>query len=372
MDFNWNAAKHKAGSANDSDVPLEDRYQLLIDAVQDYAIFMLDPDGCVASWNNGARKIKGYSADEIIGRHFSVFYTPEDVGSDKPGRELAIAAVRGRVEDQGWRVRRDGSRFWADVTITAVHDPSGALLGFAKVTRDMTERMRLAELEHSSELAAQIQSAREDEQKRIARELHDDLGQQLTALKMGIAALEAQLVASNPLPPALATTAELQQQIDVMMASLRRLASNLRPPMLDDLGLAAALEWLAEDFTHRYDFETVVEAGLDETSFTPSASTTIYRIVQEALTNVAKHAKARHVLIAISTSADTCTIRIEDDGRGTHLDDKRRPRSFGLLGMRERARQLGGFVQLASTPGAGFRIAVHLPVSAIQADDHAR
>ncbi|WP_240975127.1 PAS domain-containing sensor histidine kinase [Paraburkholderia aromaticivorans] len=372
VDFNWNDAKHKAGSANDSKVPLEDRYQLLIDAVQDYAIFMLDPDGRVASWNSGARKIKGYSTDEIIGRHFSVFYTPEDVASDKPGHELAIAAARGRAEDQGWRVRRDGSRFWADVTITAVHDPSGALLGFAKVTRDMTERMRLADLEHSSESAAQIQSAREDEQKRIARELHDDLGQQLTALKMGIAALEAQLAASDPHPATLAATTELQRQIDVMMASLRRLASNLRPPMLDDLGLAAALEWLADDFTHRYDFETVVDTGLDEASFTPSASTTIFRIVQEALTNVAKHAEASHVLIAISTSADTCTISIEDDGRGTEFDDKRRPCSFGLLGMRERARQLGGFVQIASAPGAGFRIAVHLPLSAIQEDDRAQ
>jgi PAS domain S-box-containing protein len=372
VDFNWNDAKRNAGSANDSDVPLEDRYQLLIDAVQDYAIFMLDPAGCVASWNSGARKIKGYSTDEIIGRHFSVFYTPEDVASDKPGRELTLAAARGRVEDRGWRVRRDGSRFWADVTITAVHDPSGALLGFAKVTRDMTERMRLSELEHSSELAAQIQTTREDEQKRIARELHDDLGQQLTALKMGIAALAAQVAASNISPAALAATSELQRQIDVMMASLRRLASNLRPPMLDDLGLAAALEWLADDFMHRYDIETVVEAGLDDAHFTPSASTAIFRIVQEALTNVVKHAKASHVLIAISTSVDTCTVRIEDDGRGTELDSKRKPRSFGLLGMRERARQLGGSVQIDSTPGAGFRIAVHLPLSEIQAGDHAR
>ncbi|CAE6867766.1 hypothetical protein R69608_00665 [Paraburkholderia nemoris] len=156
MDFEWNDAKRKTGTPNDSDVPVEDRYQLLIDAVQDYAIFMLDPAGRVASWNNGARKIKGYSADEIVGRHFSLFYAPEDVAADKPGRELTLAAARGRAEDQGWRVRQDGSRFWADVTITAVYDPSGALLGFAKVTRDMTERVRLAELEHAIELAAHI------------------------------------------------------------------------------------------------------------------------------------------------------------------------------------------------------------------------
>lgn len=171
MDFKWNDAKHKAGAVNDSDIPVEDHYQLLIDAVQDYAIFILDPDSRVASWNSGARKIKGYSTDEIIGRHFSVFYTTEDVAPDKPWRELAIAAARKRADDQGWRVRRDGSRFWADVTITAVHDLSGALLGFAKVTRDMTERMRLAELEHSSELAARIQSTCEDEQMRTAHAL---------------------------------------------------------------------------------------------------------------------------------------------------------------------------------------------------------
>ncbi|WP_249363029.1 PAS domain S-box protein [Burkholderia sp. 4M9327F10] len=108
----------------------------------------------LASWNSGARRIKGYSADEILGQHFSIFYTPEDVATDKPGHELALAAARGRAEDQGWRLHRDGSRFWAGVTITAVHDPSGALLGLAKVTRDMAERVRLAELEHAIELSA--------------------------------------------------------------------------------------------------------------------------------------------------------------------------------------------------------------------------
>jgi PAS domain S-box-containing protein len=328
VDFEWNDAKRKTGTPNDSDVLVEDRYQLLIDAVQDYAIFMLGPAGRVASWNNGARKIKGYSADEIVGRHFSLFYTPEDVAADKPGRELTLAAARGRAEDQGWRVRQDGSRFWADVTITAVYDPSGALLGFAKVTRDMTERVRLAELEHAIELSAQIQSTREDEQKRIARELHDDLGQQLTALKMGIAALEGQLTATNESPAALAATGDLQRQIDTMMASLRRIASNLRPPMLDDLGLAAALEWLADDFTHRYDVKTTVQVHVDDATLTESASTAIFRIVQEALTNVARHAHANEVRIAIYAGADTCTVRIEDDGHGAEIDGERKPRSF--------------------------------------------
>ena len=115
-----------------------DDLRLLLESVTDYAIFMLDAEGRVATWNPGATKIKGYAASEIIGRHFSAFYPPEDVAAGKPERELQIAATQGRVEDEGWRVRKDGSRFWANVVITALRDDSGELRGFAKVTRDLT------------------------------------------------------------------------------------------------------------------------------------------------------------------------------------------------------------------------------------------
>src|SRR6266404_4913213 len=120
-------------------------FQLLVSSVRDYAIFMLDPNGNVATWNNGAQRIKGYKPEEIIGRHFSTFYTEEDLASNKPARELAIARERGSVEDEGWRVRKDGSHFWANVVITAVHDSKGRLRGFAKVTRDITERKKAEE-----------------------------------------------------------------------------------------------------------------------------------------------------------------------------------------------------------------------------------
>jgi PAS domain S-box-containing protein len=115
-------------------------YQLMVDSVRDYAIFMLDPNGHVASWNQGAQRIKGYTADEIIGRHFSAFYTAEDIASRKPARELKIAARVGKYEEEGIRVRKDGSVFWANVVITAVRDDDHTLVGFAKVTRDLTER----------------------------------------------------------------------------------------------------------------------------------------------------------------------------------------------------------------------------------------
>ena len=128
-----------------------DSFRLLVEGVRDYAIFMLDGAGRVLSWNTGAQRMKGYRADEIVGKHFSCFYPPEAVEAGKPARLLVLAARDGRVEDEGWRVRQDGSRFWADVTITALRDPDGSVIGFAKVTRDITERRRAELALHESE-----------------------------------------------------------------------------------------------------------------------------------------------------------------------------------------------------------------------------
>ncbi len=114
-------------------------YRLLVQAVSDYAIFMLDPEGNIMSWNQGAEHIKGYMANEVIGRHFSIFYPEEDIEAKKPQRELELAKLNGHVRDEDWRVRKNGERFWANVLITAIYD-NGQLLGFAKVARDLTER----------------------------------------------------------------------------------------------------------------------------------------------------------------------------------------------------------------------------------------
>ena len=120
----------------------EERFRLLIQGVKDYAILMLDPEGRVASWNMGAERIKGYTAEEIVGQHFSRFYSPEDVAAGEPARELAMAQLQGSFENEGWRVRKDGSRFWADVVVSAILGPNGELRGFSKVTRDITDRKR--------------------------------------------------------------------------------------------------------------------------------------------------------------------------------------------------------------------------------------
>jgi PAS domain S-box-containing protein len=152
--------------------PATDRpWSLLIDAVEEYAIFQLTPDGAVATWNAGARRIKGYAAEEILGRHFEVFYRAEDIEVGKPARELAHAAIHGECRDEGWRVRKDGSSFWANVVITALFDDDGRLDGFAKVTRDETDRREADERRRAMELLTERERIGADMSETIVRQI---------------------------------------------------------------------------------------------------------------------------------------------------------------------------------------------------------
>lgn len=187
----------------------EERFRLLVDCVKDYAIFMLDPQGYVVSWNSGAARIKGYTREEIVGRHFSTFYVPEEAAAGKPARELAIARQLGHVEDEGWRVRKDGTTFWANVVITAVHDESNRLRGFAKVTRDLTERRQREELERSGERMRQFLAT-------LAHELRNPLAPVRNAI--GVMQLE------TGVSPTLARSRDL---IDRQVTHLTRLVDDL-------------------------------------------------------------------------------------------------------------------------------------------------
>jgi sigma-B regulation protein RsbU (phosphoserine phosphatase) len=196
------------------------RFQLLVDSVKDYAIFILDAQGNVATWNPGAQRIKGYAAPEIIGKHFSAFYPPEEAASGKCAMELEIATREGRFEEEGWRVRKDGSRFWANVTITALREPgSGALIGFAKVTRDLTERVRnestLRQL--AAEKAAHAEKARIQEfQERFVAILGHDLRNPLSAIDMGTALLRQRAASQND--------ETMARVVDRMKSSTRRMS----------------------------------------------------------------------------------------------------------------------------------------------------
>jgi PAS domain S-box-containing protein len=145
------ALSFSAGKSKNSEFSETERLRLFVSGVTDYAIYMLSPDGIVSSWNAGAQRFKGYTAEEIIGQHFSRFYTEEDNATNFPARALQTAITHGKFEDEGWRVRKDGSQFWASVVIDAIRDEEGTLIGFAKVTRDITERKKAAEALHASE-----------------------------------------------------------------------------------------------------------------------------------------------------------------------------------------------------------------------------
>jgi PAS domain S-box-containing protein len=164
-----------------------------VESVKDYAIFMLDPSGHVSTWNAGAERIKGYTADEIVGKHFSTFYPPEDVAAGKCELELSVATHEGRFEDEGWRIRKDGSRFWANVVITPLRAPNGALIGFAKVTRDLTERRQAEENLRAlvaAERAASAEKSRVQKfEERFLAILGHDLRQPLASIELGVGLL---------------------------------------------------------------------------------------------------------------------------------------------------------------------------------------
>jgi len=346
-----------------------DIYRLLVDSVKDYAIFVLSPEGSVLTWNPGAQALKGYSRHEIIGQHFSKFYLPQAVESGWPMRELAMADKEGRFADEGWRVRKDGSVFWASVIITALRDSAGRLSGFAKITRDMSEqrdtaerinnlnrelRKKVAELDESQrivelrtlelqKLSAEVMHVQDEERRRIARELHDDLGQQLSLLKM--------LLSRGT------NHEELDEIASSALSTVRNLSYLLHPPLLDETGLRAALDWFIEGLAQRSGIQIAMQVRPDIfPRLSAEIETAIFRVIQEALMNVVRHAKTESARVEIEKRPELVLVRVRDYGRGLPAElaglSAGKRVGVGISGMRERIRQFGGELQVTrSEPG---------------------
>ncbi len=381
-----------------------ERFRQLIEGVQEYAIFELNSLGYIVSWNAGAERLKGYRTEEIIGKHFSQFYAPEDVQSGRPESNLRQAVQKGECEDEGWRMRKDGSRFWANVVITALRNADGSLQGFAKVTRDMTERhgkeetlarakdllelrfeqraavlakvnLELQEeiagrerierelrrsLEQLRALAARLQSVREEERTLVAREIHDELGQACTAIKMDLALIGRK--ATKRQTQLRAKVDAAMQLVDEMIFTLRRIASELRPRTLDDLGLTAALEWQAQEFETRTGVRCVVALPQEQLALDSERSTAIFRIFQESLTNVARHAQATRVEARLERQDDQLILQVHDNGRGFDAEQAKGGRSLGLVGMQERALLLNGELKIDGVLGSGTTMTLRIPL----------
>ncbi|HYX64452.1 MAG TPA: PAS domain S-box protein [Burkholderiales bacterium] len=601
--------------------PADAQFRLLVETVSDYAIFLLDPEGRIISWNAGAQRIKGYAAVEILGRHFSVFYAPEERAAGRPQELLAVAGREGRIEDEGWRLRKDGSRFWADVVITALRDAAGRVSGYAKVTRDMTELQRHRERVETSEarlrafadhspalmfikdlagryrfanrrflerfglqlaqllgrtdaelfpraqaaafrandaevaasgrpveveekaryvdgehvslvvkfplfdapgnvsaiggiatditerklteqalveqrkllqeaqnvaglgcwewdpasgritwseqlyrlygldpqrfqpsfegylervhpedrsqsgervaralidgrpfsteerivradgavrwlrshcevvrdaagrpikllgacldvtesraseqalraaaaslqaLSRRLVEAEEAERRRIAGELHDRVGQNLSALNINLDIVLGGLGEDGSKELRLRLRDSLAL-VDGTLQAIENVMAELRPPLLEEYGLGAALGWYAEDFFKRtgieIDFQD--EARERNRELRRDAAVALFRIAQEALNNVAKHANARRVRIAVSASAGEMSVEVRDDGAGFDpLAAEARASRWGMTTMRERAEAAGGRLEISSNPGGGTALRATVP-----------
>ncbi len=352
------------------------RYADIVES-SDEAIFSYSLDGRILTCNPAAARILGYARDEIIGMEISSFYSPN---TPEDHRDLTKRAMSGEriTHFETVRRRKDGTDILVAITLSLIHDRPGKVIGSSVVFHDIGERKRMEQelresLRHQKraeadvresrdrlrELSAALQSIREEEKTRIARELHDELGQALTALKM-----DASVIASEPEMPkeALVKRAQdMRRLIDATVTSVRRISADLRPVMLDNLGLAPTLEWLLRDFTARTGISAALSMPEEDLGASGDAATAIFRIVQEALTNVVRHAHAGHVDASVARVAGNVVVRVADDGVGFSNADQHKFRSFGLLGMRERAHVLGGDFKMHSVAGKGTTIEATIP-----------
>lgn len=350
----------------------EEQLHLLVEAVQDYAIFMLDPTGHIRTWNAGARRIKQYAASEIIGQHFSAFYPEEDKRNGKPQWELEVAQKDGRFEDEGWRIRKDGSRFWANVIITALRDKSGKLVGFGKVTRDFTERMEvkeaLAKSERSlRELSLHLLSTQDEERKRIGRDLHDSLGQYLAVLKIKLESV-ASLIGNQP-DLAVQDVTECIRLTDDSIKEVRTVSYLLYPPMLEEMGLKSAIPWYLAGFSSRSGIKSTFKAEDNFGRLSAEAELAMFRVLQESLTNVHRHSGSETAEVRLCTDDGNAVLEIRDSGKGFNQtlleqggEDWMGALGVGVRGMHERMRQLKGKLEII-TKERGTLVRALMPAS---------
>jgi len=326
------------------------------------AVALLNAKNLVVRVNREFSRIFGYAPYEVVGRLVSEVIPFE--GSRQDILRFAEVVESGqRVEAESVRERKDGGRVHVSVVHVPVSLPGGQIAIY-EIYRDITERKRVEqELQRSFDqlraLAARLQTAREDERQRIARELHDELGQGLTAIKLDLSSL------IRPLPADQTPQAEKAQSIltlaEQLIQSVRRISLELRPALLDHLGLVAALEWAAGEFEARTGIECRLDLPEDSLAIDPERATAMFRIFQETLTNVARHANATEVDVRLAREDGDLTLEVRDNGIGVSEEELSARGSLGILGMRERALLLGGEFGINGSPGRGTTVRVRIP-----------
>lgn len=375
----------------------EERFRLLVEGVKDYAIFMLDPDGRVASWNQGAARIKGYEAHEIMGKYFSIFRPQEDIAAGKCEYELQEAALTGRFEDEGWRVRKDGSMLWANVVITAIRDRNRRLIGYTKVTRDLTEKRRAEE---------RLQKAYADLERRVeertaelsqAIKVRDDflsiasheLKTPITSLKLQIQILQQRTkpeLGQIPEPARLVKSLEsslrqvdrltqlVEDLLDVARSQAKKLTFNFEPTNLNHL-----IHEIVERLKLQLEMaKCSIEIDTPETLEGNFDRFRLDQVLVNFVTNAIKYAPGTKVQIRLRKDGDRAILSVKDHGPG--IAPAEHDKLFKRFERGENARNLSGLglglyiakqiveghqgtVRLESTPAQGAEFIIELPLT---------
>ncbi|MGG1949051.1 PAS domain-containing protein [Trinickia sp. NRRL B-1857] len=317
------------------------------------------------------KRIMGYSDNELPNERQAHLNAIDPRDFEQAAQSLESHLTHRRVFDVEYRIRTKlGELRWVQCRGQALWDEAGVPYRMVGWILDITDRKRdeealRASREELRRLSAHVQQVREEEKARIARELHDDLGQQLTALKMATSILEYPADGEKRWPPPDALSG-IYGMIDELVRSVRHIAADLHPVILDDLGLLPAIESLIDEFSARYRIRVIrrIEAGTID--FNRECRIEMFRMVQEALTNVARHSGASEVVLEMLREDPHCIVRVVDNGHGALHDGSKGRHSFGLLGMRERATLLGGEIRIVTQPGAGFSLTAILPLASIE------
>ncbi|MGF6400260.1 PAS domain S-box-containing protein [Pseudomonas frederiksbergensis] len=330
----------------------EQRYRDIFDNSQDPLFLLEVTDGGLRfiEVNPALESAIGVGRAELIGKTIEQTLAPQALATAMAKYQRCVDSDAPLDEEEEVQLPAGLRTF--HTTLIPVRDASGCVQRVVCIARDITERKHAQRVLHSYR-----ESTREEERKRIAREIHDELGQQLTALRMGVSLLRLQFGSGQPL--LVERVEALMGRIDAVIQVVRNVATSLRPAALD-MGLIPALEWLVAEFSHNAGIACSLRACTDRLELDDERATAIFRLIQESLTNVARHAQASRVEIHLQRSADHVFIEVRDDGKG--FDPKQLSKhTLGMLGMRERGSMLGGTVSVDSAPGQGVRVQVAIP-----------
>jgi PAS domain S-box-containing protein len=318
--------------------------------------------------NPVAESLTGWPLSKARGRNIAEVFPAELPSTPKTGAPPVQAPAHVTVQDG------EGGRRTVEYTAAPMRNDAGDVIGRVLVFRDVTQRRQAEEelrlsREQLRALAAHMERVREEERTRIAREVHDELGQMITGLRMDVSWIERRLpgVADGGVRAAFEKkVGTMYDLLDHLVKAVRKISAELRPGALDDLGLVPAMEWQAREWQARTGIACDVTSKLDSTAISPAHATALFRIFQETLTNVARHAQATKVRAELNASAGAVTLLIEDNGRGITEAEQRQTKSFGLLGMRERAELLGGTCRISGRPGEGTQVQIQVPFTSME------